>query len=465
MHRDDRRRLLRRLRDGAPPDAAATPAATATPTPTPTPTPTSTPAPSSLTASTLGSLRRATTGRTRTSGASHLGAGLVEIQPVPFRDPARGRAEAAAGRAREPPLLRATAASRSDAAATGRPGARRGSAANAGRRSRSSPSSRPATSSPASTRSSAASPTAAWAGSTSPGTATCPTAGSCSRGCSTRATTTRWPPRSPSAGSWPRSSTRTSSRSSTSSSTRAPATSSWSTSAAAASSRSSPRAARPTAASPTRCRRRRRSPTCSRSCRRSATCTEHGLLFCDFKIDNVIQTQHSLKLIDLGGVYRMDDPSASVFGTVGYQAPEIASSGPVDRVGPVHGRAHARGAVLRLPRLPEQLPLHPSAAGHGPAARALRLAVPAPVDGHRARPGRPLPVGRGDGRPALRRPARGRQRRRRAHGAGAEQAVHRPGARRQRARPTGACCRVRWSPATTRPPATSRRSPRPTRSR
>ena len=53
-----------------------------------------------------------------------------------------------------------------------------------------------------------------------------------------------------------------------------------------------------------------------------------GLLFCDFKIDNVIQTQHSLKLIDLGGVYRMDDPSMAVFGTVGYQAPEIASRGP-----------------------------------------------------------------------------------------------------------------------------------------
>jgi serine/threonine-protein kinase PknG len=53
-----------------------------------------------------------------------------------------------------------------------------------------------------------------------------------------------------------------------------------------------------------------------------------GLLFCDFKIDNVIQTQHSLKLIDLGGVYRMEDPSSAVFGTVGYQAPEIASTGP-----------------------------------------------------------------------------------------------------------------------------------------
>ncbi len=55
---------------------------------------------------------------------------------------------------------------------------------------------------------------------------------------------------------------------------------------------------------------------------------DEGLLFCDFKLDNVIQTQHSLKLIDLGGVYRIDDPSSAVFGTPGYQAPEIASAGP-----------------------------------------------------------------------------------------------------------------------------------------
>ncbi|MGI8801793.1 MAG: tetratricopeptide repeat protein, partial [Solirubrobacteraceae bacterium] len=53
-----------------------------------------------------------------------------------------------------------------------------------------------------------------------------------------------------------------------------------------------------------------------------------GLLFCDFKIDNVIQTQHSLTLIDLGGVYPIDEPSTAVFGTVGYQAPEIAAAGP-----------------------------------------------------------------------------------------------------------------------------------------
>jgi serine/threonine-protein kinase PknG len=53
-----------------------------------------------------------------------------------------------------------------------------------------------------------------------------------------------------------------------------------------------------------------------------------GLLFCDFKPDNVIQTAGSLKLIDLGGVYRMDDQSSAVYGTVGYQAPEVAMTGP-----------------------------------------------------------------------------------------------------------------------------------------
>jgi serine/threonine-protein kinase PknG len=53
-----------------------------------------------------------------------------------------------------------------------------------------------------------------------------------------------------------------------------------------------------------------------------------GLLFCDFKLDNAIQTHHSLKLIDLGGVYRTDDRTSPVYGTIGYQAPEIAQTGP-----------------------------------------------------------------------------------------------------------------------------------------
>jgi serine/threonine-protein kinase PknG len=53
-----------------------------------------------------------------------------------------------------------------------------------------------------------------------------------------------------------------------------------------------------------------------------------GLLYCDFKPDNVIQQADSLKLIDLGGVRRIDDDTSAVYGTVGYQAPEIADAGP-----------------------------------------------------------------------------------------------------------------------------------------
>jgi serine/threonine-protein kinase PknG len=53
-----------------------------------------------------------------------------------------------------------------------------------------------------------------------------------------------------------------------------------------------------------------------------------GLLFCDFKPDNVIRTPESVKLIDLGGVYRMDDATSPIYGTPGYQAPEIARTGP-----------------------------------------------------------------------------------------------------------------------------------------
>ncbi len=53
-----------------------------------------------------------------------------------------------------------------------------------------------------------------------------------------------------------------------------------------------------------------------------------GLLFCDLKLDNVIQTQDSLKLIDLGAVYRIGDLESPVYGTTGYQAPEIEHAGP-----------------------------------------------------------------------------------------------------------------------------------------
>jgi serine/threonine-protein kinase PknG len=53
-----------------------------------------------------------------------------------------------------------------------------------------------------------------------------------------------------------------------------------------------------------------------------------NLLFCDFKPDNVIQTEEQLKLIDLGAVRHIDDEDSAVYGTIGYQAPEIAKLGP-----------------------------------------------------------------------------------------------------------------------------------------
>ena len=54
---------------------------------------------------------------------------------------------------------------------------------------------------------------------------------------------------------------------------------------------------------------------------------DRGLVYCDFKPDNVIQTEEQLKLIDMGGV-RGIDGDGPIYGTVGYQAPEIGTDGP-----------------------------------------------------------------------------------------------------------------------------------------
>jgi len=54
---------------------------------------------------------------------------------------------------------------------------------------------------------------------------------------------------------------------------------------------------------------------------------DRGLVYCDFKPDNVIQSEEQIKLIDLGGVRAIDGDGA-IYGTVGYQAPEIENDGP-----------------------------------------------------------------------------------------------------------------------------------------
>jgi serine/threonine-protein kinase PknG len=53
-----------------------------------------------------------------------------------------------------------------------------------------------------------------------------------------------------------------------------------------------------------------------------------GLVYCDFKPDNMMLEGGDIKLIDMGGVRRLDDEDGDIYGTVGYTAPEIAEDGP-----------------------------------------------------------------------------------------------------------------------------------------
>ncbi|MFE5288706.1 tetratricopeptide repeat protein [Nocardia sp. NPDC056611] len=55
---------------------------------------------------------------------------------------------------------------------------------------------------------------------------------------------------------------------------------------------------------------------------------DRGLAYCDFKPDNVMQTEEQLKLIDLGAVIGLHDQTETIYGTPGYQAKEIAQTGP-----------------------------------------------------------------------------------------------------------------------------------------
>jgi serine/threonine-protein kinase PknG len=57
---------------------------------------------------------------------------------------------------------------------------------------------------------------------------------------------------------------------------------------------------------------------------------DRGMVYPDFKPDNVIQTEELLTLIDLGGVRRIDSDEP-IYGTAGFQAPEIGTEGPSPR--------------------------------------------------------------------------------------------------------------------------------------
>ncbi|HEY2095878.1 MAG TPA: tetratricopeptide repeat protein, partial [Pseudonocardia sp.] len=95
---------------------------------------------------------------------------------------------------------------------------------------------------------------------------------------------------------------------------------------------------------------------------------------------NAIQYDRQLKLIDMGAVIRMDDEHSAVYGTLGYQAPEIAKEGP-SAYSDVHtvGRSLAVLALGLPPTLggaPSPIPAdHPVLLAHESFHRALLRAT------------------------------------------------------------------------------------------
>ena len=53
-----------------------------------------------------------------------------------------------------------------------------------------------------------------------------------------------------------------------------------------------------------------------------------GLVYNDLKPANIMAVGDEVKLIDVGAVMRIDDRQAAIFGTQGFQAPEVATMGP-----------------------------------------------------------------------------------------------------------------------------------------
>ncbi len=152
----------------------------------------------------------------------------------------------------------------------------------------------------------------------------------------------------------------------------------------------------------------RRSRSSSRSCPRSRYLHDHEPAVLRLQAGQRHRSRATrVKLIDLGGVRRIDDLQSAIFGTVGYQAPEVAEVGPsvasdiytigrtlatlvLDFRGNTTTYVASLPAGRRHPRVPE-----------------VRLVLPAARQGVRARTRRPVRHGRRAPRPAPGRAARG----------------------------------------------------------
>ena len=118
----------------------------------------------------------------------------------------------------------------------------------------------------------------------------------------------------------------------------------------------------------------------------------------------------------------------------------------------LHDRAHAHRARDGVPGLPEHLRHDAAPAGRDPAVPGVRLVLPPAAQGVRARPRRPVRLGRRAARPAARRAARGRRAAPQGCGRALDviAALRRPHGRRRLARlagPAGPARRTRATPS------------------
>ena len=129
-----------------------------------------------------------------------------------------------------------------------------------------------------------------------------------------------------------------------------------------------------------------------------------GLTYNDLKPENIMVTEEQLKLIDLGAVSRINS-FGYLYGTPGFQAPEIVRTGPT-----VATDIYTVGrtlAALTLNLRTRKGSLCRRAARRRSGAGAIRFVRPAAAPGHRSRPAAAVRLRGGDVGAAAWRAARG----------------------------------------------------------
>ena len=131
-----------------------------------------------------------------------------------------------------------------------------------------------------------------------------------------------------------------------------------------------------------------------------------GLVYNDLKPENIMVTEEQLKLIDLGAVSRINS-YGFLYGTPGYQAPEIVKTGPTMATD-IYTVGRTLAALTlnlrtRNGRYDDGLP------EDDPVLRAIRFVRPAAAPRHRPRSPAAVRQRRGDVGSAARRAARGRR--------------------------------------------------------